>query len=1361
MPRSLTLRILAGLAALLLVLVLSLGLALSWLWQGDDALATVLARVPGLQLSGVHGSIGSGRVVIDQASWQRGGTKITSDQLVLGGLAVGWRRLSIQQLSIQRITVTTTPGGGPLAAPHDLLLPIDVEVGALRVGTLQIDALPAVRSLTARVSLSSAAHRVDDLAFDIDQAHLQGRFSVAATAPLTWKSALAASGTGARPWTAEANAGGVLDKISITLNLMGQPLPGKTAPAASAQATVTPFAAWPLAALTLATRQLDLSALVAGWPETALDASAQVQSSGLAQPARASVKISNARPGRIDEDRLPLQSLTVELQGEPRQPDKLALNDLALQFADSRGLTGRASGRGQWSGDAAELVLQLDAVQPQRIDARAAALSVAGPVTLRASQLRTQPNVELTAQLVGRTLDGRGTPVNLALEAAGNADALRLTKTEASSGAAKASASGQALREAAGWRIALKAQLERFDPLPWWRGAERSAWRQGPHRLSGKASFEGLRRSLGAGLAALEGTLNADLNDSLIAGVPSAGHLQWQGQGLAGGSVSGTVEAWLDAGGNRFSASGRIGGPNEGAADRWQLRAQAPALAGLAPLGRLAAQWSPGLANWWPQAGRVEADAQLQGRWPSLSSQGQARIEGWRSGAALLRRGTLAWRAAPGVDAPLGLTLDAQGLRLGTEQIDRLQAQIDGTLGAHRLTISADSPQKPPAWSEAVLGPAGNGTRLEGRAQGTWQPRAGGGGSWSISGLTLDGGARDAQGRSRSWLDARDLAGQLVLDAQGVLQSLTLAPGRVQLLSAGLRWRDAQWHADGLLVLAAELETIDVASLLKRAQPDIGWGGDLTLGGRIDIRSAAKVDAEIVLERGGGDLTITDDLGEVIPLGLTDLRLALTVHDGLWQFAQGLAGRTLGEMAGAQVLRTSADRRWPGPDATLQGVLQARVANLGVWGTWVPPGWRLAGSLTTSAEIGGRLGAPELRGQMVGSGLGVRNLLQGVNLSDGDLAITLRGERAEIERFVFKGGDGRLTLTGGATLGERPNAALHVMADHFRLLGRIDRRIVASGDADMALNAETLEFDGRFTIDEGLVDVSHADAPALDGDVRVRPRAAPAVASAAAASAPAAAQAIASAASAAASAPASALPAPLRNAQVAVTIALGEKLQLRGRGLDTALRGELRVASTAGRLTLNGAVRTEGGTYAAYGQKLEIVRGEVVFNGVVDNPRIDVLATRPNLDVIVGVAVTGFAQSPRIRLTSTPEMADFDKLSWLVLGRGPDGLGRTDTALLQRAAVALLAGEGRAPTDALLSQLGLTDFSLRQTEGDVRETIVSLGRQLSNRWYVGYERSVNATTGTWQLIYRIAQRFTLRAQSGSENALDLIWSWRW
>ena len=107
-----------------------------------------------------------------------------------------------------------------------------------------------------------------------------------------------------------------------------------------------------------------------------------------------------------------------------------------------------------------------------------------------------------------------------------------------------------------------------------------------------------------------------------------------------------------------------------------------------------------------------------------------------------------------------------------------------------------------------------------------------------------------------------------------------------------------------------------------------------------------------------------------------------------------------------------------------------------------------------------------------------------------------------------------------------------------------------------------------------------------------------------------------------------------------------------------------------------------------------------------------------------------------------------------MLGRAPETVGGADTALLQQAAMALLAGEGEAPSDQVLKRLGLTDFAVGQkTDADnVKQTVVSLGRQVSKRIYVGYERSVTAAAGNWQLIYRIAQRLTLRAQAGVEAA---------
>ena len=473
-------------------------------------------------------------------------------------------------------------------------------------------------------------------------------------------------------------------------------------------------------------------------------------------------------------------------------------------------------------------------------------------------------------------------------------------------------------------------------------------------------------------------------------------------------------------------------------------------------------------------------------------------------------------------------------------------------------------------------------------------------------------------------------------------------------------------------------------------------------------------------------------------LGLTELRVAAAAHDGVWQVTPMLKGRGLGELTGTWRALTTADQRWPPDSAPLEGSVTARAADIGIWATWVPAGWRLTGEVSTIASLSGSVGAPRYTGQVRGTGVGVRNLLQGVNVSGGDMLVLLEGETARIERFTLRGGEGRIDVTGDAVLTSTPSAQLTLKADQaFGRWGGWTACSLPAARRGLQVDRTQGRLEGRFTVDEGVFDTTAADAPSLDSDVTIRGQAD-------------------ETASAASPDPA----AKRRNFTLAVDVNLGDKLQVRGHGLDTVLRGDLRLTNPEGRLAVNGTINSERGTYAAYGQKLEIERGVLSFTGPADNPRLDVLALRPHIDNRVGVAITGPAQTPRVRLYADPDMSDTDKLSWLVLGRAPDGLGRADTALLQRAAVALLAGEGEGPTDQLMKSLGIDDISLRQGEGEVRETVITLGKQLSRRWYVGYERGVNAASGTWQLIYRIAQRFTLRAQSGLENSLDVIWIWR-
>jgi translocation and assembly module TamB len=1098
---------------------------------------------------------------------------------------------------------------------------------------------------------------------------------------------------------------------------------------------------------------------------------AKVDTAGLDKAASASVRLDNLAPGRWDAGRLPLRQLQLELGATPNRLDRIEIRHLDAQLADERGPAGRAEGRGSWEGSSLRLQLQTRGVLPARLDARAGALEVGGPLTLEvqglpaptaqrpAASVPAAPSppvagwrAQLKADLTGTHGSAR-TPVRAELQAEATADRVAVTKLQARSGDASLSARLQAQRLAGGatgrgWQLDGEGELARFDPLPWWPGTTGSAWSRGPHRFDGRWQIQSLvvpesfgpllARDRSAAMAALRGAVLLDLGDSVLAGVPLTGRTQLHAQDSAL-----VVELQAQAANNRIELNGQWA--SNAAADRWQLRLVAPALAQLQPLiALLPPAWS---AQAQELRGDLRGDAQLRGRWPAIGSQGQlqARAVQWRR--ARLAQGDVSWAFEPGDAGALKLQATLTDAQQGEQRIDALTARLDGTRADHHLQLQIDTPLRPPAWSESWLGGTNGGTRLTLDGQGQWQREAGGGSSWRADPTSLRIGGRQDGGAP--WLDARALQVQVSLDENALPRRAQLAPGRVTLpTGAALRWTEATWQAssgDDRIDLRGELEPLAVAPLLARLQPDIGWTGDLALAGRIEMHAAERFDADVVLERVGGDLRIADEAGTSQALGLNELRLVFAAHDGLWQFAQGAAGQQLGEMAGSQVMRTNARTRWPAADAPLEGVLEMRVANLGAWGVWVPPGWRLGGSLQVSGALGGRFGAPEVRGNLRGSNLSVRNTLQGVGVSDGELSATLDGAVARVQRFEFKGGDGTLKVTGDATLGDAPSAHLRLQAERFRLLGRIDRRLVASGQAALDFSRDALKLDGRFVVDEGLIDFTRGDTPRLDSDVTVA-RPANGAASAAATSAERAPRPV---------------PAALRNAQVALAIDLGDRLQVRGRGLDSGLRGDLKLSTPGGRMAVNGTVRTASGTYLAYAQKMTIERGELLFAGEAENPRLDIVAIRPNLDVRVGVAVTGTLANPRVRLFSEPEMSEMDKLSWLVLGRASDGLGRTDTALLQRAAVALLSGEKQGPTDQVLNQIGLSDFSLRQSEGETRETIVSLGRQLSQRWYVGYERSVNATTGTWQLIYRAAQRFTLRAQSGVENSLDVIWSWRW
>src|SRR4029079_15558332 len=99
---------------------------------------------------------------------------------------------------------------------------------------------------------------------------------------------------------------------------------------------------------------------------------------------------------------------------------------------------------------------------------------------------------------------------------------------------------------------------------------------------------------------------------------------------------------------------------------------------------------------------------------------------------------------------------------------------------------------------------------------------------------------------------------------------------------------------------------------------------------------------------------------------------------------------------------------------------------------------RVAGN----ASFGGRFGAPQYTGHVEGGGITVRNFVEGVNVTDGTVAIALRGTSAHIATFTATGGPRRRQLQAAAAFDDSSTALLRLALDRFELLTRVDRRIV-------------------------------------------------------------------------------------------------------------------------------------------------------------------------------------------------------------------------------------------------------------------------------------------------------------------------------
>jgi len=1495
----------AAAAALTAGVCVAIGMSL---WRSEGGTRWLLQHVPGLTVVDVQGSLGGGDLRIGSLRAIEPHVQVDVGNLHVSGLDLHWHPqpgvwigASFSAWTAEAVHIVplpaTAPATSPAAPPTSLRSPVALDVASLHVDTLTIADNAPLRDVQATLAIGADGgrlHRVDHLRFGWERVQAEASLTAQTDAPLQLDATLAAHDApqAAAPaassaplphWAASATLRGPLAGFDLAANLQGEPRAGRAAPRANASAHVTPFAALPVSQVLLDTTELDLRALSERAPATRLQGRLRIATT---KPAALDADLRNLAPAAWSDGGLPFTSLTTHLEA-PWSGAFIAVPSLRVVLGDDKGAGGELRAQGRWEGGKAQLQLDLDQVQPARLDGRVGAWRISGPLRVELEQLpapaslwgggaasapsnsASAPDRAWTARLSGR-LAGTAPPLSTAkdavappamalqLDAALGADALQLKQFDLKAGAASASATGALHRDAGGvWQGDVRAQWARLDPGAWWRLAADGPLRDGPNALNGTLTLHlASAPAQWQGLAGIHAKADLVLADSLLAGLALEGKASVDALGAPW-----AVSAELHSGGNHARAEGAIspghaGGDALAVIEQLHLNVDAPSLQLLAPPAARARAASPAVAaasgvatlaesrtipgeliakaatkvatagktddaralapavaasatsavratqvasghGNWPTRGSAKLDVQITGGRLAIADGApghrsaaplhivtQGELTDWVGPQSRLARLQWSGHASSDPQAPLDASITLVDGQLGVARIAHAQATLSGTLARHQLQLQGEAPVSPPTWlaNLASIGKA-NATRLDAQLQGRWQPGNPGAPAWQghlaqfdlraaneANAATPPGPATPASGPATTvvnpnWVHVKPFDLSLSRDAAGDWQTLRVGPGDAEFAGLTLAWQPSFWTmpaapgASGHWSVDAALAPFSVAQLMARAQPDLGWHGDLQMTAQVHAAFDGRWHVAAQLARASGDLGVSelvqDPTSTKQALGLTKALLQVRAEGAAWSADADIAGSRLGELAGHWTAEAPSPASLPTAASPLHGNVKAHVADMNVWGAWLPPGWRLGGELRTDLALSGRWGDPKLTGDLTATKLSIRNALEGVYGHDGEAVIRLTGEQARIERLHLVGGNGTLDVSGSARLGAVPLARLQLQAAQFQLLGRIDRKIVTTGNLALQLGEDAIKVDGKLGIDEGLFDLSKGDAPSLDSDVEVVNASAPADDG---------------------STPDAAPTRASRSTRLDLAVDLGDHLRLRGRGIDTTLKGALQISSPGGLLTVRGAVRTAGGQYVAYGQKLDVTRGEITFNGPVNDPRLDILATRPNLNITVGVAITGTALAPHVKLVSEPDMSDADKLSWLMLGRAPETVGGADTALLQQAAMALLAGEGEAPSDQILRRLGLTDFAVGQrtdADSNTKQTVVTLGRQISRRVYLGFEQSVTNASSNLQLIYRIAQRLTVRAQAGREAApagtatattsasLDVIYTWHW
>jgi translocation and assembly module TamB len=631
------------------------------------------------------------------------------------------------------------------------------------------------------------------------------------------------------------------------------------------------------------------------------------------------------------------------------------------------------------------------------------------------------------------------------------------------------------------------------------------------------------------------------------------------------------------------------------------------------------------------------------------------------------------------------IRLQAQGLEIRGEPIDRLRLDIDG--GFDRLEVDAD-----------LAGPR---LALSGRWQGQRVDDVWAG---ELQALRLRSG---------------DMP-ELVLQSPGSLRfgdgvlelgehCLQAEQGRV---CVAVR-QDAAGQALDLSLTDLPLALLE--PWISSAERPMAIAGVIGGSGQVQLVDGSPRSGRIELRSPQGELTWLLDEGPQSLLEWTGFVLAAELQDG----RLAVRSEAVLDDDGSLRAQLSGPSPFDAPEGALSGRVDLNMPRLGVLNLLPAAVVGPRGQLQAGLDLGGSWQQPTFDGRAELAGFTAEVPMLGLTLAPSRLTLTGDGQRIAIDGELHSGG-GPLRVDGATeSLADAPEVRLRLVGTDVQVARTPLIEAIASPDLQASFVDGLLRLRGSVVVPSALLDLERIDnTVAVSSDVVVMdPR----------------------------EDREEAAPLPI---DADVRVELGDKVLLRGFGFDGGIAGTVQVRELPDQPSIGRGSLTVRGDYTAYGQNLSIERGRINYASTpLDDPRLDLRASRTVGDIQVGLDVLGSARDPTLSIWSNPAMDEGEALSLLLLGRPLRAAGTGDSDQLTQAALAV---GGNLLAARLGVRMGFDTFEVANSES-LGGAALTVGKFLSPRLHIGYGVALFGSGQVLTLRYLLTERFEIELESGEES----------